>query len=130
MACLLSLSFLHIILYFFLCTSVRGFISLFYMKYRTLNKMPIFRCLQRSHPWISAFIIRNVMFMPSSNYCLIIIIIIIIIIILRNTDIFKHCISLAEIVHFIMTNYWSRDSAVGIATGYGMDDRGAGVRVR
>jgi ABC-type antimicrobial peptide transport system permease subunit len=25
---------------------------------------------------------------------------------------------------------WSRDSAVGIATGYGVDDRGVGVRVR
>jgi hypothetical protein len=24
---------------------------------------------------------------------------------------------------------WSRDSAVGIATGYGLDDRGVGVRV-
>jgi hypothetical protein len=24
---------------------------------------------------------------------------------------------------------WSRDSAVGVATGYGLDDRGVGVRV-
>jgi hypothetical protein len=25
--------------------------------------------------------------------------------------------------------YWSRDSSVGITTGYGLDDRGVGVRV-
>jgi hypothetical protein len=38
-------------------------------------------------------------------------------------------------VAYILSNmsYWtimrSRDSAVGIATGYGLDDRGVGVRV-
>jgi hypothetical protein len=31
-----------------------------------------------------------------------------------------------EVLHGIS---WSRDSAVGIATGYGLDDQGVGVRV-
>jgi hypothetical protein len=29
---------------------------------------------------------------------------------------------------FLKNGTWSRDSAVGIATGYGLDDRGVGVR--
>jgi hypothetical protein len=29
----------------------------------------------------------------------------------------------------LLTVYWSRDSSVGIATGYGLDDLGVGVRV-
>jgi hypothetical protein len=39
----------------------------------------------------------------------------------RNTQFRKYCI--------IILFFRSRDSSVGIATGYGLDDRGVGVRV-
>jgi hypothetical protein len=35
----------------------------------------------------------------------------------------------ADIIYNIIRNYMSKDSVVGIATGYRLDDRGVGVRV-
>jgi hypothetical protein len=35
-----------------------------------------------------------------------------------------------QYIHFTLSRVGSRDSVVGIATGYGLDDGGVGVRVR
>jgi hypothetical protein len=35
----------------------------------------------------------------------------------------------AAYLKVIIEGYWRRDSSVGIATGYGLDDRGTGVRL-
>jgi hypothetical protein len=34
-----------------------------------------------------------------------------------------------DIFYYLLEYYWSRDSAVGIATGYGLDDWGVGTRI-
>jgi hypothetical protein len=39
-------------------------------------------------------------------------------------DRYKGCLFLS-----VLYNYRSRDSSVGIRTGYGLDDRGVGIRV-
>jgi hypothetical protein len=41
----------------------------------------------------------------------------------------KHSDNFTFILPYVFLHYWSRDSVVGIATGYGLDDRGVGVRI-
>jgi hypothetical protein len=45
----------------------------------------------------------------------------------RDKAYFKKCNAVTIII--IIITMWSRDSAVGIATGHGLDDRGVTVRV-